>query len=457
MHKVKVLYIDDEKINLLSFKSSFRREYDIYTASSAKEGIKILKEHSIEVILCDQRMPNMTGVEFFESIKTIHTNPIRVLITAYTDTEAIIDAINKAEVFKYISKPWVVDELKQTIQTAYQFYSLQEQNNRLRVKYQSIFNNTVEPIFLLDKQGKIIDFNNSAIEFLGRKKEALLNKMFVDFIAQKTNFDKLQDKLNYIDNVNNIELDIDTNIGRRACILSINRIQDKYETTTSYQVLLKDITEHELLNRLLLQNSIETQENERKRIYSDLHDSVGQSLMALSLNLQSLQANNVNEIVNKCYKLIDYTSNEIKRICNNVTPQTIKDNGLKAAIDDLINTYDLSNISLNFSFSGDVNDINTNIAINTYRTIQEFVNNAIKHGEATKITIQINENDKEIQVILKDNGKGFDVNNISFKKNHGIYNIKSRISSLKGNFDIKSDLNKGTQFLIDIPKKIRAV
>ena len=103
---INVLYIDDEPNNINSFKASFRRVFNVFTAESAEEGRKILNTEDIQVILSDQRMPKETGIEFFQSILQSHPDPIRILITGYTDINAVIDAINVGQVYKYLTKPW---------------------------------------------------------------------------------------------------------------------------------------------------------------------------------------------------------------------------------------------------------------------------------------------------------------------------------------------------------------
>jgi len=129
--KINVLYVDDEVGNLTAFKAAFRREFNIYTAESANEGKKILKENDIEIILSDQRMPGMTGVDFFESIISDFPDAIRILITGYSDIDAVIEAINKGQVYKYISKPWNNSELIITINKAYEVFSLRKENKVL--------------------------------------------------------------------------------------------------------------------------------------------------------------------------------------------------------------------------------------------------------------------------------------------------------------------------------------
>lgn len=122
MTVIKVLYLDDEENNLNSFKASFRRLYEIYTAGNASMAFDILNQTSVHVIISDQRMPDMTGVEFFKKVKTIHPDPIRILLTGYTDVETLADAINEGDVYRYITKPWNDLELNNSIRNAYEVY-----------------------------------------------------------------------------------------------------------------------------------------------------------------------------------------------------------------------------------------------------------------------------------------------------------------------------------------------
>jgi response regulator RpfG family c-di-GMP phosphodiesterase len=131
---IHILYIDDEIHNLNAFRASFRRLYTVFTAESAEEAVKILSENDIHIIISDQRMPRMTGIEFFESILEKYPEPIRILLTGYADINAVIDAINKGQVYKYFSKPWNEEELRHNIEKAYEVYALRKENKELTAK-----------------------------------------------------------------------------------------------------------------------------------------------------------------------------------------------------------------------------------------------------------------------------------------------------------------------------------
>ncbi|MDB5004876.1 MAG: response regulator [Mucilaginibacter sp.] len=144
---IGVLYVDDEINNLNSFKAAFRRDFEIFTAISAKEGRKILDSQEIGVIITDQRMPGMTGIEFLESILSIYPDTIRILLTGFSDINAVMDAINRGQVYKYLVKPWQNDELKMYIENALEIYNLRKENKELANKLQKAY-------AVLDAMGK---------------------------------------------------------------------------------------------------------------------------------------------------------------------------------------------------------------------------------------------------------------------------------------------------------------
>jgi sigma-B regulation protein RsbU (phosphoserine phosphatase) len=126
-----ILYIDDEKDNLTVFHSAFRRDFEVHLAVSGAEGLKVMSNEDIHLVITDQRMPEMTGVEFLEKIIPDYPDCIRMVLTGFSDVEAIIQAINKGRVYRYITKPWNREELKITIDRALEAYNLRQQNKDL--------------------------------------------------------------------------------------------------------------------------------------------------------------------------------------------------------------------------------------------------------------------------------------------------------------------------------------
>lgn len=122
--EINVLYIDDEVGNLNAFKAAFRRDFNVFISDNAEEGLEILDKEEIHIIMTDQRMPKTTGVQFLQKVLEKHPDPIRILVTGYTDMDALVDAVNKGHIFKYITKPWEVDNLKMILEKAYEVYNL---------------------------------------------------------------------------------------------------------------------------------------------------------------------------------------------------------------------------------------------------------------------------------------------------------------------------------------------
>lgn len=122
--KIKILYIDDEANNLVSFKAMFRHDYQVLTAGSAAEGLLAVQNHpDIKIIFCDQRMPEKTGVQFFQDIAIKYPEPVRMLITGYIDIESVIRAINDGHVYRYLTKPWREEEVRSAIEEGYKYYA----------------------------------------------------------------------------------------------------------------------------------------------------------------------------------------------------------------------------------------------------------------------------------------------------------------------------------------------
>lgn len=113
--KPKVLIVDDEETILRMFKNQFRKDYEIAIANSAEEGLKVLEDFDADVVISDQKMPGMKGVDFLVRVKKLYPNAVRMLLTGYTDAEVAKDAINRGEVTAYIDKPWEREKLRQLI------------------------------------------------------------------------------------------------------------------------------------------------------------------------------------------------------------------------------------------------------------------------------------------------------------------------------------------------------
>ncbi|MEO8151096.1 MAG: hybrid sensor histidine kinase/response regulator [Bacteroidia bacterium] len=126
---IKVLYVDDEENNLISFRAYFRKDYEVYTASSAAEALRLLDSIDMQIIVSDQRMPHITGIEFLERTIVKHPDSIRLLITGQADIDTVIAAINQGQISKYLQKPWDWEKFRLTMENCVDLY-----NNRVALR-----------------------------------------------------------------------------------------------------------------------------------------------------------------------------------------------------------------------------------------------------------------------------------------------------------------------------------
>ena len=132
---IHVLYLDDEEHNLTAFRAAFRRDFHVHVTTVPSEAVRMLQDHPIEVVISDQKMPDISGVEFFEMIMADHPDPVRMLLTGHADIDAVIDAINKGRIYKYISKPWNEGELKRLVEEAAELYRARVRSTELSQSY----------------------------------------------------------------------------------------------------------------------------------------------------------------------------------------------------------------------------------------------------------------------------------------------------------------------------------
>lgn len=217
--------------------------------------------------------------------------------------------------------------------------------------------------------------------------------------------------------------------------------------------LIRDSLEQQ---ELMLQASIESQETERRRIAKDLHDGLGQILIALKLawegffNDKSLSPE-LQKKANQSAVWLKQASEEVRNISHQMMPRSISEAGLRSAIQDLLDQsfmnsttqYDFEAFNLDDRYGDD-------FEINIYRIVQEIIANTLKHAKASKFDLQILRNNDAIVINVEDNGIGFELGPDK-RTGNGISNIRSRVQLLNGHMNIISGKGKGTNYTIRIP------
>ncbi len=144
--KYKILIVDDEQDNLQLLYRTLRRNYEVKMANNPLKALDMLREEEVHCILSDHKMPDMDGVEFLKRTADMYPDTIRLLVTAYSDVDILMNAINYAKIYRYIKKPFSPDDLLHTVQMSLEYFQLKEDNKRLIYDLKDLFSGTINAI-----------------------------------------------------------------------------------------------------------------------------------------------------------------------------------------------------------------------------------------------------------------------------------------------------------------------
>ncbi|MFT5386004.1 MAG: PAS domain S-box-containing protein, partial [Saprospiraceae bacterium] len=219
----------------------------------------------------------------------------------------------------------------------------------------------------------------------------------------------------------------------------------------------QDITHKVESQKQQLQSMILGEENERKRLAAELHDSLGQTLSLISLNLDSvLNLDEKKETLTQqklraSLEMVNQTIEEIRSISHGLIPPALEDFGLESELEDMFNKAHLSTgIITHFSFDNTIGRCESNVEINIYRIAQEALHNTLKHADARKISISIYKQEEFLTILYRDDGKGFAPDKKK-KTYNGLKNIENRVYVLGGTLSVQSVPRQGTMLFIKIP------
>ncbi len=240
-------------------------------------------------------------------------------------------------------------------------------------------------------------------------------------------------------------------------LLIIINVQHKRIITDKENELQKHKI-HELENEKMLlatQAVLKGEENERKRLARDLHDGLGGLLTGTKTAFNYMKGNVIlnsetAKDFNHALSLLDTSIGELRRVAHNMMPEALVKLGLRDTLADYCSELSNANdIKMNFQFYGQFERVESDLEINSFRIIQELVNNAIKHSQASELVVQMIQEPHRLCFIVFDNGIGLDLNTIEQTKGIGLASIKSRVASFNGHFEFNSKPSKGTEFTIE--------
>jgi len=201
----------------------------------------------------------------------------------------------------------------------------------------------------------------------------------------------------------------------------------------------------------ILQSVIQTQEEERMRIAQDLHDDISSKLNIVSLNTHLLKTPNLSEaefaeITDNIVSLTKKALENSRRIAHDLLPPVFEKFGLHAAIEELVLEFSTAkNVQINYENELEFSALEVNKQLHIFRILQEVLNNSMRHGKATSISITFVSKNHQNTCLYTDNGVGFNTNSGNKKRGIGMQNIESRINYLGGKINVQSEINKGVQ------------
>ncbi len=331
----------------------------------------------------------------------------------------------------------------------------------------NIINNLFGALLVTDRKGKIITINSTTTQLLGYDESELLGEPLTIL------FDH-----NFQDQANENDLEkyaqsfaqqsqILTKTGKKLPVYVTCTVLKNTPDTNDGLILVghdqSEVKEYEEKIEQLRKDRLnainEAQEEERIRIAKDIHDGLGQMLTAISYSVQNLDSDKENQVhsIKKIQKQIDATILEAKNIAHDITPMVLNDYGLIAALKGLIEKMNqITETKFRFNYYDFEERLAPALEKAIYRICQESMNNIIKHAAAKMVTIELFATNEQIVMVIEDDGIGFDLKAYEDKtgrKGIGLISIRERVEAFDGIFTINSELKRGTEIIIEIPRK----
>ena len=341
-------------------------------------------------------------------------------------------------------------------------------------KYRTMIENANDLIWALDTHGNFKVFNRQAEIVSGYKFEDWKGKSFTPFIHQD-DLEMVREvfQKTLLGEQQHYTVKIYTKHGEML-ILSINTAptykMGKIDGTVSFG---RDITERKQTEEALLNSKkmlhylssqlITAQEKERRRISLELHDEMGQALTAISINIRSIEKELpldltplIKERIAEIYSLADQASEQIRELSHYLRPSMLDDLGLVPTLRWYLDVYrKRTKLDVKYELINFEERPSPEVETVIYRVVQEALNNIAKHAQAGSVLVRLERKDKEAAVFIKDNGRGFEVNEFlapdDLKGGIGLLGMQERVSILGGKFSIQSSKGHGTRISVEIP------
>ncbi len=452
-----ILMVEDEQIVAIDIMNTLRGlGYEVLgPVDTGKEALRMLEEHSADLVLLDVQLKGcMDGIETAEEMRKTHRIPF-IFLSTFSDDHTLSRA-KKTEPYGYITKNSHKNDLHSTIEMA-----LYRHRMELKVqKHEELLSVTLKSMsdaaIGASLDGTIMSWNRGAVAIFGYGEDEIIGEN-LSVLTPPFYPNEIPEVLERVGN--DIEVDHYETIRQKKngdivnISLKASPIRDSFDKVTGVSIIARDITARKRLERQVLEIS----ERERMRIGKDLHDSLGQNLTGIELQLKLLEnmlsekgEEEAERIVGDISDMVNHSIIQTRNIAKNLLTVTLQNQGLSVALKELASYAEsiyMIETSCDTELLEDIRDEVT--AAQLYHIAREAVSNASRHSGAKRVQLKLNENESEYVLKIQDNGNG----NIKWGKDGiGLKIMEFRSNMINGRLSIFGSEASGTTVSCRVPK-----
>jgi len=468
MNDRKLLIVEDQIILALDLQNTIEHLGYRVTgiAGSGEECLEMVASDKPDLVLMDIMLSgDIDGITAATVLKEAYDIPV-IYLTAHSD-ETSLKKANLTGPYGYIVKPIEEKDLYTSIEIALHRSLLDRELKKSEIKYRTLFEQSLDPIFIADEKADVVNVNQAMIDLFGYSLEEFSGLKLEDL------FDAVDDYTDFVEDaaskgaVSNFETRMKCKDGRIIDVLiTLKKFEYEKNSNDGYQGIIRDVTEYRMYFEELISSRQELRnlsghiesmrEKERTDIAREIHDVLGQSLTALRIDLSWLkkrippQHDDLLEKTAVMDGLINDIIFTVRKLSSMLRPGILDDLGLGAAIEWQAGEFS-KRTGISFIVDcQEIRDLAEEKAVAFFRIFQESLTNIIKHAEADEVRISLKENDSSVEMSISDNGKGIGESDLKTKGSYGIIGMKERVKALNGIIDI-SGSSSGTAIKVIIP------
>jgi len=473
---IQVLLIEDNsneaRLVKLLLESSSGDDIAVEWEESLGGGIERLKTGGFDLILLDLSLPDSTGFETFRRVSE-QALQIPVIVLTGLEEERIVSLALEAGAQDYLVKGQVDgDIMRRSIKYAIDRHRADEALRESEKLYRTLVNTSPDSISMTDLGCRFVKVSKRTLDMHGFDSEdELIGKSILSIIAPEQHAMALRNlQKTLVHGVSgNLECELLRKDGSRfEGEMSASLIKDEYGDPRAFMAVVRDVTGERRADRVILRLSkqvITEYERARTKIANDIHDGVGQSLLALKMELETLRKStcgDLGEDGKKKLDLIGYTLreivNEVRRLASELRPPLLDDFGFEKALEVYVGEFSLSTgILTSFSSEGDQPQMEGEKEVLLFRIAQEALANVRKHSRAKTVEVSLVAENGDLRLSVRDDGDGFDSRNtpagINNEMRFGILGMRDRAEVLGGNLEILSEPGSGTTVNVQVPRE----